>query len=162
MGAPDEDLHRIADGIATMHLVSGLSDGGEGDIVRNRDSCRYRATKEAVSATNVSLNPLDWATGTWRPPRATSAALLAVEGAIEITGGLLSPAAQSSLIGSRHHHAALQRGAGESEEGEGATHSKLPQRCRIGRDHRQAPSRAVRRMTQTHHPTLVPGVHSLQ
>ena len=92
--------HCIADGIATMHLVSGLSDGGEGDTFATEIRAATEPPKKLFRLPNVSLNPLDWATGTWRlAASATSAALLAVEGAIEITGGLLSPAAQSSLTG---------------------------------------------------------------
>ena len=42
----------------------------------------------------MSLNPLNWVSGMWQlAASVTNAAALAVEGAVEITGGLLSPAA---------------------------------------------------------------------
>ena len=48
----------------------------------------------------VSLNPLNWVSGAWHlAASATNAAALAFEGAVEITGGLLRPAATSSLVG---------------------------------------------------------------
>jgi diacylglycerol O-acyltransferase len=92
--------HCIADGIATMHILSGLSDEGEGETF----ATEIRAAKEPPSGRfrlpTVSLNPLNWASGMWQlATSATSAATLAVEGAIEITGGLLRPAAPSSLAG---------------------------------------------------------------
>ena len=92
--------HCIADGIATMHILSGLSDEGEGETF----ATEIRAAKEPPSGRfrlpTVSLNPLNWASGMWQlATSATSAATLAVEGAIEITGGLLRPVAPSSLAG---------------------------------------------------------------
>jgi len=92
--------HCIADGIATMHMFSGLSDDGEGDTFASV----IRAAKESPDTPfrlpSVSLNPLNWASGMWRlATSATSAAALALEGAIEITGGLIRPAAPSSLAG---------------------------------------------------------------
>ena len=91
--------HCIADGIATMHMLSGLSDDGEGDTF----AADIRAATESPGKTrlpSVSLNPLDWASGMWHlATSATSAAALAVEGAMEITAGLIRPAAPSSLAG---------------------------------------------------------------
>ena len=92
--------HCIADGIATMHMFSGLADGGEGDTF----ATKIRAAKERTSTPfrlpTVSLNPLNWVSGMWHMANnATSAAALAIEGALQITGGLLRPAAPSSLAG---------------------------------------------------------------
>ncbi|MDX1886001.1 wax ester/triacylglycerol synthase family O-acyltransferase [Mycolicibacterium sp. 120270] len=91
--------HCIADGIATMHMFSGLSDEGGGANYANE----IRAAKEKhddSTGRKLNLNPLSWV-GTVRnlTATATSTALLAFEGAIEVAGGLLSPGAQSSLIG---------------------------------------------------------------
>jgi diacylglycerol O-acyltransferase len=90
--------HCIADGIATMHMFSGLSDDGE------VNTFEIRAAKEPQNMPSrlpsFSLNPLDWASGAWRlATSATSAAALAAEGALEIAGALLSPGAPSSLAG---------------------------------------------------------------
>ncbi len=92
--------HCIADGIATMHMISGLSDEGE----RGTFATGIRAAKEApdklLSLPSVGRNPLTWARGMWQlATSTTSAATLAVAGALEIAGGLLRPAAPSSLAG---------------------------------------------------------------
>ncbi len=89
--------HCIADGIATMHMLSGLSDEGDGASY----ATDIRAAQEKPSTGwKLSLNPLSWA-GTVRnlTATATSSALLAFEGAIEVAGGLLSPGTPSSLVG---------------------------------------------------------------
>jgi diacylglycerol O-acyltransferase len=92
--------HCIADGIATMHMVAGLSDGGEGDTFATEIRAANEPTGKPFRLPPVSLNPLDWANGMWRlAAGATNAAALAVEGAIEIAGGLLRPAPPSSLAG---------------------------------------------------------------
>src|SRR5262249_50817266 len=86
--------HCIADGIATMHMFSGLSDDSE------VSTFEIRAAKEPSRVPSFSLNPLNWASGAWRlATTATSTAALAAEGALEITGALLRPAAPSSLAG---------------------------------------------------------------
>jgi diacylglycerol O-acyltransferase len=92
--------HCIADGIATMHILSGLSDEGEGETFATEIRAAKEPPSERFRLPTVSLNPLNWASGMWQlATSATSAATLAVEGAIEITGGLLRPAAPSSLAG---------------------------------------------------------------
>jgi diacylglycerol O-acyltransferase len=92
--------HCIADGIATMHMFSGLSDGGEGDTFATEIRAANEPSERPFRLPSVSLNPLNWASGMWHlATSATSAAALAVEGAVEITGGLLRPAAPSSLAG---------------------------------------------------------------
>lgn len=93
--------HCIADGITTMHLISGLSDTGEGDTFADK----IRAAKEPSEPTSrlpsFSLNPLDWVSGIWHfAADATSVAVTAAEGVVEITGGLLRPSSASSLNGS--------------------------------------------------------------
>ena len=92
--------HCIADGIATMHMISGLSDDGEGDTFATEIRAAKEPSGKPFRLPSVSLNPLNWASGMWHlATSATSAAALAVEGALEITGGLLRPAAPSSLAG---------------------------------------------------------------
>lgn len=92
--------HCIADGIATMHIFSGLSDDGEGDNY----ATEIRAARTAEGATSkmpkMSFNPADWVGGMWSlTASASGAARLAFEGALEVTSGLLRPAATSSLNG---------------------------------------------------------------
>lgn len=92
--------HCIADGIATMHMFSGLSDGGEGRTFATKIRAAQQPTAERFQAPTPSLNPLHWASGIWRlATTATSAAALAAEGAAEIAVGLLRPAAETSLSG---------------------------------------------------------------
>jgi diacylglycerol O-acyltransferase len=92
--------HCIADGIATMHMFSGLSDGGSGETFATEIRAAKESPDSASHLAKVSLNPLDWASGMWQlAASVTSAAALAVEGAVEITSGLLNPAAGSSLTG---------------------------------------------------------------
>ncbi|HET7667015.1 MAG TPA: wax ester/triacylglycerol synthase family O-acyltransferase [Mycobacterium sp.] len=92
--------HCIADGIATMHMISGLSDDGEGDTFASEIRAANEPSDKSFRLPPVSLNPLNWANGIWQfANSATGAAALAVEGAIEITAGLLRPAAPSSLAG---------------------------------------------------------------
>jgi diacylglycerol O-acyltransferase / wax synthase len=92
--------HCIADGIATMHMISGLSDDGEGDTFATEIRAANEPSGKPFRLPSVSLNPLNWASGMWHlATSATSAAALAVEGAIEITAGLMRPAAPSSLAG---------------------------------------------------------------
>jgi diacylglycerol O-acyltransferase len=92
--------HCIADGIATMHMFSGLSDNGEGDTFATEIRAANEPSGKPFRLPSISLNPLNWASGMWQlATSATNAAALAVEGAIEITGGLLRPSAPSSLSG---------------------------------------------------------------
>jgi diacylglycerol O-acyltransferase / wax synthase len=92
--------HCIADGIATMHMFSGLSDDGEGETFATQIRAANQPSGKQFRLPSVSLNPLNWASGMWHlATSATNAAALAVEGAIEITSGLLRPAEPSSLAG---------------------------------------------------------------
>jgi diacylglycerol O-acyltransferase len=92
--------HCIADGIATMHILSGLSDEGEGETFATEIRAAKEPPNKPFRLPPVGVNPLSWVRGMWQlAAGATSAAALAVEGALEITGGLLSPAAPSSLAG---------------------------------------------------------------
>lgn len=104
--------HCIADGIATMGLLAGLSDDGGGETF----ATEIRAANEPPSAnrwlSTGALNPVRWARGIWQMSRAlTHAAVLATAGAVEITSALLRPAAPSSLAGpitTRRRYSAAQ------------------------------------------------------
>ncbi|MGX9791137.1 WS/DGAT/MGAT family O-acyltransferase [Mycobacterium sp. MMS18-G62] len=92
--------HCMADGIATMHIFSGLSDGGEGDTFATKIRAANEPPDKPFSLPSVDLNPLNWASSAWHLANsAASAAALAIQGAVEIADGLLNPAAESSLNG---------------------------------------------------------------
>ncbi len=92
--------HCIADGIATMHLLSSFSDDGEGATFASEIRAATEPGDRAVHVPKISLNPLDWASGIWQAAvGVTNAATLAVGGVVQLTGGLLRPAATSSLAG---------------------------------------------------------------
>ena len=92
--------HCIADGIATMHIFSGLSDDGEGESFATEIRAAKQQSERPIRLPSVSLNPLNWANGMWQlATSATSAAAQVVEGAMEITAGLIRPAASESLAG---------------------------------------------------------------
>ena len=92
--------HCIADGIATMHMLAGMSDGGAGDTFATEIRAAHEQPRKAVRLPRPSLNPLEWVSGAWNAANTvTNSAALAVEGAVEIAGGLLRPAAASSLVG---------------------------------------------------------------
>ncbi len=92
--------HCIADGIATMHIFSGLSDDGEGSNYASEIRAARSGADKPANLPKLSLNPMDWVGGMVSlATTATSAAKLAFEGALEVTGGLLRPAAASSLNG---------------------------------------------------------------
>jgi len=96
--------HCIADGIATMHMFSGLSDNGGGTTyateIRAARRSQDKRDDQGVESTTISLNPITWAGGMWKvATTATRAAALAFEGALEVAGGLVRPAAPSSLNG---------------------------------------------------------------
>jgi diacylglycerol O-acyltransferase / wax synthase len=92
--------HCIADGIATMHVFSGLSDAGGGETFATEIRAAHKPPHEPPRLAKVSLSPLNWVSGMWHVASGvTSAAALAVEGAVQLTGGLLRPAPTSSLTG---------------------------------------------------------------
>ena len=91
--------HCIADGIAATHMLARLCDDAGGTF-----ATEIRAAKEpephGPRLPALSLNPIDWITGMVRTSLdVTTAAARAVQGAVEIAGGLLRPAATSSLTG---------------------------------------------------------------
>lgn len=92
--------HCIADGIATMHIFSGLSDAGEGADYTDEIRAAHSSQDRSGDAPTLDLNPLNWVRGIWGlAAGATGASRLVFEGALEVVGGLLRPSAASSLIG---------------------------------------------------------------
>jgi diacylglycerol O-acyltransferase len=92
--------HCIADGIATMHIFSGLSDEGEGNTFATEIRAAKESSGKPIRLPSISLNPMNWASGIWHlATGATAAAALVAEGAIEITAGLIHPAGSASLAG---------------------------------------------------------------
>jgi diacylglycerol O-acyltransferase len=106
-GLPDDQWamimklhHCIADGIATMHMLAGLSDGGEGDTYATEIRAASAPAQRGFRLPQLSADPRQWVESIWN----TSTALLggatrALSGAVEIAGGLLRPT-PTSLVGS--------------------------------------------------------------
>src|SRR6476646_8743321 len=91
--------HCIADGIATMHMLAGLSDSGEGDTY----ATAIRAAKEPVQRgfwlPQLSADPRQWVGSMWHTSTAlVDGARRALGGTVEILGGLLRPS-PTSLVG---------------------------------------------------------------
>jgi diacylglycerol O-acyltransferase len=92
--------HCIADGIATMHLLTCLCDDGDGDTFATEIHAGRKSRPRRQRLPVPSPNPLNWAAGVWHVSGAvTSAAVRAAAGAAEIVVGLVRPAAASSLTG---------------------------------------------------------------
>jgi diacylglycerol O-acyltransferase len=94
--------HCIADGIATAHMLAGLSDGG----IRDSFTSRIRAAAEPTGEPRNTLtplgfgaNPVSWVSGLWGTAAGvTTTAARAARGAAELAVGLLRPT-PSSLNG---------------------------------------------------------------
>ncbi len=92
--------HSIADGIAAMHLLAGLSDGGEVDTFVGKIRGSRAPAKPPLRPSKPSLNPLDWVRGAWHAASdVTAAAAQAAEGTFGILDTLLRPGTRSSLNG---------------------------------------------------------------
>jgi diacylglycerol O-acyltransferase len=92
--------HCVADGIATVQMLAGLSDSGSSDTF----ATDIRASRvDAAGDPDVHgavLNPLEWPGALWHVATTlTDTASRSVAGALQIVGGLLNPAAESSLTG---------------------------------------------------------------
>src|SRR4029079_17824050 len=84
----------------TCTYFLGSANCGDGDTFATEIRAAKESSETKVRRPAVSLNPLNWMSGAWHVgASATNAAALAIEGAVEITGGLLRPAATSSLVG---------------------------------------------------------------
>lgn len=92
--------HSIADGIATMHMLAGLSDEGDGETFATEIRAAKVAPTKSTGMPNITLNPLRWATGAWNlATNVTSTVVTTIEGTIAVAGGILWPAAESPLVG---------------------------------------------------------------
>jgi diacylglycerol O-acyltransferase len=92
--------HCVADGIATMNLLAGLSDDGRAATFASEIRAATAAPTRPLHLPTPTLNPLDWVGGAWRAAAALAgSAALALAGATKITRSLLLPAAPSSLVG---------------------------------------------------------------
>lgn len=92
--------HCIADGIAATHMLARLCDNTVSGTYATEIRAAHEPTRAGLRLPALSLNPIDWISGAWRTSLgATTAAAHALQGAVEIAGGLLRPAAASSLTG---------------------------------------------------------------
>jgi diacylglycerol O-acyltransferase len=92
--------HCIADGISTMSMLCGLSDDGPGETFASEINTDEQPHAQSQQSRHVSFNPVKWASGLWNlASSATNAAALVVEGAVEIAGGIVRPAPETSLVG---------------------------------------------------------------
>lgn len=106
-GLPDDQWamimklhHCIADGIATMHMLAGINDGGEGDTFVTKIRAAHEPPKRSLPLPKLSLDPRRWVSAAWDATTAvTSAAAQALEGVAEIAAAMARPAAPTSLTG---------------------------------------------------------------
>jgi diacylglycerol O-acyltransferase len=91
--------HCIADGIAATRMLAALCDDAEGATFATKIRAAKEPTRGGLRLPALTLNPIDWITGAWRTSLGvTTAAAQALQGAIEIAGGIIRPAA-SPLTG---------------------------------------------------------------
>jgi len=89
--------HCIADGIATMHMLTGLSDDAtESTYATDIHGSQPKQPGALQQLLRPSLNPLDWVRGAWGVTNAVGGA---TAGALELVAGLLRAAAPSTLVG---------------------------------------------------------------
>ncbi|HJT94147.1 MAG TPA: wax ester/triacylglycerol synthase family O-acyltransferase, partial [Mycobacterium sp.] len=92
--------HCIADGIAATRMLAALCDDAEGGTFATKiRAAKVEPTRGGLRLPALSLNPVDWVTGAWRTSiGVTTAAAQALQGAIEIAGGIMR-SADSPLTG---------------------------------------------------------------
>ncbi|MGV0723858.1 wax ester/triacylglycerol synthase family O-acyltransferase [Mycolicibacterium elephantis] len=104
--------HCVADGIATMQMLSNLGDEELADTFASKIRAAREQPGQLKLLPRLSLNPLDWAVGAWRAASAvTGAASRVLGGALEITSSLVRPAAPSPFVGpltSRRRYSAVR------------------------------------------------------
>ncbi|MGE0782539.1 wax ester/triacylglycerol synthase family O-acyltransferase [Mycolicibacterium sp.] len=92
--------HCIADGIATMRMLTGLSDSGGGETYVDAVRATRNGDGPRREPSGPTLNPLTWARAMWTTASAvTATAAVTVEGTVEIVDGLIRGGRQSSLHG---------------------------------------------------------------
>lgn len=91
--------HCIADGIATMHMLAGLSDSGEGGTYATEIRAAKEPVRRAFRLPALSADPRQWVGSMWHTSTALAGgARRALGGTVDILGGLLRPA-PTSLVG---------------------------------------------------------------
>ena len=137
--------HCIADGIAATHMLARLCDDGGGGTFATAIRAAHEPVRGGLRLPALTLNPIDWIAGAWRTSLGvTTAAAHALQGAAEIAGGLLRPAAASSLTGpvtTMRRYATAEVSLDDVATGVRSVRGDH-QRCRIGGDHRQLPHNA--------------------
>lgn len=92
--------HCVADGIAIMQMLAGLSDDGAGETFVGAVRPVRAGGDEVRPAPTLSLNPLHWVRAAWNTASTMpSAAALTIGGAIQIVDGLLRAGPKSTLNG---------------------------------------------------------------
>lgn len=92
--------HCIADGIATMQMLTGLCDGGQGDTYVGAIRAAHEDPAPRLSLPRPTLNPITWARAMWdTASMLTTAATVTLEGTVEIVEGLVHAGAPSPLNG---------------------------------------------------------------
>jgi diacylglycerol O-acyltransferase len=92
--------HCIADGISTMHMLTGLCDAGVGATYV--EAIRATADEDGTTgaAATRTLNPVDWVRSAWNTASAlTTGTVKTITGAIEIVDSLLRTGPASPLNG---------------------------------------------------------------
>jgi diacylglycerol O-acyltransferase len=106
-GLPDDQWamvmklhHCIADGIATMHMLAGLSDGGEGDTYATEIRAASEPALHEFRSPALSADPREWFKSIWNTSTTlVGSAARALNGAYEIVDGMLRTT-PTSLVGS--------------------------------------------------------------
>jgi diacylglycerol O-acyltransferase len=92
--------HCIADGIAATQLLARLCDDGKAGTFAGDIRAAREPSRRGLRLPALTLNPVEWIAGAWHTSvGVTTAAAHALRGAAEIAGGLLNPAATSTLTG---------------------------------------------------------------
>ncbi|UXA19013.1 wax ester/triacylglycerol synthase family O-acyltransferase [Mycobacterium sp. SMC-4] len=91
--------HCMADGIAAMHLLAGLSDGGEGQTYAGAIRAAHTVRPDPPALPALTLNPLRWARAGWSTATTLlTATATTLGGVAEIVDGLVRRS-DSSLNG---------------------------------------------------------------
>ena len=92
--------HCIADGIATVHMLAGMNDGGEDETYATEIRAAHEPPSRGLRLPQFSPDPRKWVSGAWQQTTSlVGGATRALEGTAEILGGLLLPPPASSLVG---------------------------------------------------------------
>jgi diacylglycerol O-acyltransferase len=93
--------HCMADGVTAMQVLSAMTDDGGGDTFATAIRASTQPNRAGIAMPRLTWNPLAWMQRAWHDSTAVAnAAARAIDVAAGIGGGLVRPAAASSLIGS--------------------------------------------------------------